>query len=142
MKRSFAATAALLALSLQYATLVAGIHHHHHHSRGNSGGAAVAGALGGLALGTMIGSAAASDRRDDSAGQRAEDKAEQVRIDHERQRVAQLEREMDRREVDRRLAESRGNSGHDITYMIMIAVVIVLLFMVGGLAIMIMRRKP
>ncbi len=132
MKRSFAATAALLALSLQYTTLIA---------RGNSG-AAIAGALGGLAIGTMIGSAATSDRRDDSAGQRAEEKAEQVRIDQERQRVTQLEREMDRREVERRLAETRGNSSHDLTYMLMVAVVIVLLFMVGGLAIMIMRRKP
>ena len=142
MKRSFAATAAILALSLQYAVLVAGIHHHHHHSRSDSGGAAVAGALGGLAIGTMLGSAAANNNRDDAAGQRAEEKAEQVRIDHERQRVAQLEREMDRHEVERRLAESRGNAGHDMAYMIMIAVVIVLLFMVGGLSIMIMRRKP
>lgn len=79
-------------------------------ARHHGGGDAVVGALGGMAVGTMIGSAAAQGSRNDRATQeaiKAQDKTEQLRIDQEHQRVAQIERDADRRELERKLEEQR-----------------------------------
>lgn len=104
------------------------------------GGAAVAGALGGLAIGTMLGSATARGSTTERKAERAEEIAEQNRIDAERERVARLEREMDRRDVERRLADQSGFGGS--LSMILFALVIVLLFAVIGLGIVVLRKKP
>lgn len=104
------------------------------------GGAAVAGALGGLAIGTMIGSASSRDSRTERRAERAEDIAEQNRIDAERQRVTQLEREMERRELERKIAENSSFGGN--LSLILFALVIVLLFAVIGLGIVVLRKKP
>ncbi|NDD55819.1 hypothetical protein EBZ39_18465 [bacterium] len=116
----------LAALSLPHVALLA------------RGGDAVAGALGGLAIGTMIGTAASNDGR----ASRAEERAEQVRIDQERQRVAQLEREMDRRDLERKMAESNALHGNNSLFIILVSIVIVLLFGVVALGILVMRKKP
>jgi hypothetical protein len=131
MKNYLKVTGLLLALSFQHCVLFA------------RGGDAVAGALGGLAIGTMLTSAAhSSNNSKQDHLQRVEDRAEQARIDQERERVARLEREMDRRDMERRLAEEKAAHGGGNMLMILIAVVIILLFGVVALGILVMRRKP
>lgn len=123
--------------------------------RCGSGGAAIAGALGGLAVGTMIGSATASgtnkqaahaERKADKAEQkamRAQDKAEQLRIEQDQQRINQLERELERREVERKIAEvHHKHGGHDNMMMILLILIGFLTVAVIGLSIMVLRRKP
>ena len=77
---------------------------------GHGGGGAVVGALGGMAVGTMIGSAVAQGSHSDRAEReavKAQEKTDQLRIDQEHQRVAQIERDADRRELERKLEEQR-----------------------------------
>lgn len=120
----------LVALSTQHCGLMA------------RGGDAIAGAIGGLAIGTMLTSAAQGSSNRDSNMQRMEDRAEQARIDQERERVARLEREMDRRDLERRLSSEKAAHGGNTLFMILMAVVIMLLFGVIALGIVVMRRKP
>ena len=96
------------------------------------------GAFAGSLVGSMMGSAIVSG----GAHSRSSDDAEQVRIEQERQRVSQLEREMDRRETDRKLAEAQAKHGHNTLFMALVALVIVLLFGVMALGILILRKKP
>jgi cobalamin biosynthesis Mg chelatase CobN len=121
--RKFLSLSMLLTISMQF--LAAG-----------DGGAAVGGMLGGLALGTIMTSAASQNS---GKAQRAEDKAEQLRIDQERERVRNLEREFERREVERKFSEH--NTGSSL-FMILMALVVVLAFGVIGLSILILRKKP
>jgi hypothetical protein len=104
-----------------------------------SDGAAVAGALGGLAVGTMIGSAVASDSHKDSRAEqeaiRAQDKAEQVRSEQEK-----LAREMDRRDLERKLAESQTRSG-DSMLMVLVGLIAILFLAVLGLGFVVLRKK-
>ncbi len=118
--------ALVVALSAQYVAL----------ARGEGG--AFAGALGGSLMGTVVGSAMTNNRSSD----RAEQQAEQLRIDQERQRVNQLEREMDRRDMERRLADTHTKEGNHTLLMVLVAVVIVLLFGVMALGILVLRNKP
>lgn len=111
----------LLGLSAQFMPI---------HARG---GDAVAGALGGLAIGTMIGGATSGNSRSSRAereAERAHDKA-----DRQQERVERLEREIDRRELEQRIGS--GNS----MVTILVALVVVLLLAVIGLGVFIMRRK-
>lgn len=107
------------------------------------GGDAVAGALGGLAVGTMIGSATAKDSRRSSRAEqeaiRAQEKAEQVRIDQERERVVRLEKELERRDLDRKLAETKSG---DSTTTILLILVGILTAVLAGLGFMLLRKKP
>lgn len=68
------------------------------------GGAVVAGTLGGLMVGSMITSAAA-----DSSNRRArvEDKIDSVERENDRREVTQLQREMDKKELDAKLEQQR-----------------------------------
>ena len=114
----------LLALSSQYLALARG------------GGDAFAGALGGSLVGGVLGNAMANSRSNQV------DQTEQLRIEQERHRVNQLEREMDRRDMERRLNETQSKHGGNTLFMALIALVIVLLFGVMALGILILRKKP
>jgi hypothetical protein len=115
----------LMALSAQSLALARG------------GGDAFAGALGGSLVGGVLGNAMASSGRQSSS----EQAAEQLRIEQERHRVNQLEREMDRRDLERRI-ESQAKHGGNTLFMVLVAIVIVLLFGVMALGILILRKKP
>ena len=97
-------------------------------------GSAVAGALGGLAVGTMIGSAAASNDRRSSRAERETYRA-QDKADREQERVNRLERELDRRDLEHRL----GNSSSIMT--VLVVIVVLLLIAVIGLGVFVFRRK-
>ncbi len=110
--------------------------------RGGSGGAIVAGTLGGLAVGTMIGSASADSRRSGRAeeeARRAQDKAELARIEQDRQRVSQLERELDKKDLEQRLAERNSGASNHLPMFLMF--IIVLLLTAMGLLVVIMLRR-
>ena len=96
------------------------------------------GAFAGSLVGSMVGSAIVGG----SSHSRASNDAEQLRIDQERQRVSQLEREMDRRDMDRKIAQAQEGRGHNTLFMALVALVIVLLFGVMALGILILRKKP
>lgn len=130
MKKQVVGLSALLILSMQFVPMLS--------ARG--GGEAVAGALGGLAVGTMLGSAVSGQNHNSSRAERAEDKADQVRAEQERQRVAQLEREMDRRDMEHRLAQER-KAGEDSRFMILMVLVVALLLGVGALGFFLMHKK-
>jgi len=115
------------------------------------GGAVAAGALGGLAIGTMIGSASSRDsgkasraereamKAQDEA-ERAKEKAEQVRIERDQERVRQLEKELERREMERKIeAQSQGSS---TTFTLLLIAIGLLFFTILGLAVFMFRRKP
>ena len=63
-----------------------------------------------------------------------------MRAEQERQRVAQLEREMDRREMEHRLAQERKSS-EDNRFMILMILVVVLLGGVAALGFFLMHKK-
>lgn len=130
----------------------------------SDGGAIAAGALGGLAIGTMLGSASASSqshrdaraeqaairaeqeaiRAQDRAEQealRAQEKVEQIRIEQGQQRIAALEREIERRNIENKIAKSRA-SGNNNVYMLMMALIIVLMFISVGLSIVLFKKRP
>jgi len=114
----------------------------------SDGGAVAAGALGGLAVGTMIGQAAASDShratRAEQEAVRAQDKADQVRAEQERQRIDQLERELDRRDTERQLQEARAAAASQSTNPMMVTLMILvglLTFIVIGLAVIVLRHR-
>lgn len=122
----------------------------------HGGGDAALGALGGLAVGTMIGSAVASDSKKSSRAEqeairaqdkadraqekaeqlrieRAEEKTEQLRIEHEQERVRQLERQLDKQKDT-----DKGST----TTMLLLGLVAILLLAVIGLGVVVLRRKP
>ena len=107
----------------------------------------VAGALGGLAIGTMIGSAASRDKgssRAEQAAIRAEDKAENVQKEQERQRISKLEHDLERKELERKLEtlqRESTKSPNNIVFFLYILVSILLLSVVG-LAVVFFKRKP
>jgi len=72
--------------------------------RGGDGSAAVAGTLGGLMIGSIITSAAADSSNRKT---RVEDKIESVQRDHDRSKVTQLQREMDKKELESKLEQQR-----------------------------------
>ncbi len=110
-----------------------------HMHAGHDGGAAVAGTLGGLAVGTLIGSAVAGESRKDVRAEqeaiRAQDKAEQVRYEQEK-----LAREMDRRDLERKFAESQKRET-DPMMMLLIGIVAILFLAVLGLGFVILRKN-
>ena len=96
----------------------------HIQARG-SGGAVVAGTLGGLAVGTMIGSSTARSSHSDDA-----------RVEQDRQRVSQLERELDKRAIEQRLSEKTS-----YTPMFLMFIVVILLMVMGFLVVLLLRRR-
>ncbi|MBM3893564.1 hypothetical protein FJ365_04160 [Candidatus Dependentiae bacterium] len=96
------------------------------------------GAFAGSLVGSMVGSAIIGG----SSHSKASTDADQIRIEQERQRVNQLEREMDRREMDRKIAQAQQGQGQSTLFMALVALVIVLLFGVMALGILILRKKP
>lgn len=138
------------------------------HAR-SDGGAIAAGALGGLAVGTMLGSASASQSRrayrvEDRAVRaqeraeqealraqaraeqealRAQEKVEQIRVEQGQQRIAQLERELERRSIEQKISQSRTKSGNDTQntmQIILLGLIGILTLAVIGLAIIVFRR--
>ena len=111
----------------------------------HGGGDVAVGALGGLAVGTMIGSATARDKSGGRAEQeavRAQDKAEQAKdraeqIRQEQQeKMMQLQREMDRKEMERRDQERK-----DSTFNMLMALIALLGLAVIALGFMVLRKK-
>lgn len=72
--------------------------------RGGDGGAVVAGTLGGLMVGSMITSAAADSSNRKT---RVEDKIENVQRENDLSKVTQLQREMDKKELEHKLEQQR-----------------------------------
>jgi hypothetical protein len=114
------------------------------------GGDAAVGALGGLAVGTMIGHATANSgdphraTRAEQEAVRAQDKADRVQIEQERQRIAQIEREIDRRDTERQLQEARAAAASQSANPMMVTLMILvglLTLIVVGLAVVVLRRK-
>lgn len=75
----------------------------HHHS---DGGAVAAGALGGVMIGSIMGSAAAESSNRQT---RVEDKIESVQREQDQQKVSQLQRDMDKKELEAKLEQQRAN---------------------------------
>lgn len=123
---------------------------------GRDGGAIAAGALGGLAVGTMLGAASANQSRSLSRAEqeairaqnraeqeaiRAQEKVEQIRIEQGQQRIAQLEREIERRNIENKIAKSNAASSNNL-YMLLISLVVVLIFAALGVAVLLLKRRP
>jgi hypothetical protein len=66
---------------------------------------------------------------------------EQIRIEQGQQRIAQLERELDRRAAEQKIAKSQAQGGSN-TQSLLIALVGILMFAVVGLAVLVIRRRP
>jgi hypothetical protein len=111
------------------------------------GGDAFAGGLAGGMVGGLVGGAVSRNgdsgraSRAEQEALRAQDKAEQVRQDQEQQRIAQLERELERREIERKLAEANANKSNT-TFILLGILVLILLFAVIGLSMVVLRKKP
>ena len=75
---------------------------------------------------------------------RKQEKATQIQIEQDRQRIVQLEREIDRRDTERQLQEARAaqvsKSANPVILTLMILVGL-LTFVVIGLAIIVLRRR-
>lgn len=114
-------------------------------ARHGHGGDVAAGALGGLAVGTMIGSATARDKsgaraeqeavRAQDKAEQAKDRAEQIRLEQQ-EKMLQLQREMDRKEMERRDQERR-----DSTFNLLMALIALLGIAVIALGVMVLRKK-
>lgn len=111
----------------------------------HDGGAAVAGALGGLAIGTMIGSAAAQSDK----SERVEEKLEQEQRARDQEKVQLLEKKLERKELERKIEEQRIQSEQRekeyknmITLIVLGIIAAILLALFGvGLAFLIHRNK-
>ena len=141
-----------------------------HIQAGRDGGAIAAGALGGLALGTMIGSATAGQSRREARAEqeaararhaairveqeairaqeraeqealKAQEKLEQIRIEQGQQRMAQLEREIERRNIENKIAKSRA-SGNNSMYIFMMGLIIILMFLSIALSVVLFKKRP
>lgn len=116
------------------------------------GGAVVAGTLGGLMVGSMITSAASesSNRR-----ARIEDKIDNVEREHDRSKVSQLQREIDKKELEAKLEQQRlieqqrvaamqqeRDRSNSFMYMLFGVIFIMFLAIVGlGIFMVHMRKK-
>ncbi len=109
------------------------------------GGDAVAGALGGLAIGTMIGQATA-----DSSGRRAtraEDEVRRVedrqemRREQDKERIARLERELEHSKMKTKVKKVK-QQGTDPMIIFLIALICVLMAAVAMLGFAVLRRRP
>lgn len=109
------------------------------------GGDAVVGALGGLAVGTMIGHAAA-----DSSGRRttrAEDEVRRVedrqtmRREQDQERIARLERELESSKMKTKVRNAKKKEADSIM-MILIILIGLLMVAVAGLGFAVLRRRP
>lgn len=110
-------------------------------ARGN-GGAALVGALGGLAVGTMIGSTAANNSRKSDCAHRkaikAQKQVEQIKAEREQERIINLERELERRDIEQKMAKEQHK---DTTFLLLIVLVGFLMLVVIGLSILILKKR-
>lgn len=112
---------------------------------GHEGGAVAVGALGGLAVGTMIGHASARSDRSD----RVEEKLEQEQRERDQEKVSQLERKLEQKELERKIEEQRIRSEQReseyknmITFIVLGIIAALLLALFGvGIAAMIHKKK-
>ncbi|MCB9492673.1 MAG: hypothetical protein H6679_00185 [Epsilonproteobacteria bacterium] len=119
------------------------------------GGAAVAGAFGGLALGTMLGTAAANSNNSSRAEReaiRAQDRADQLQREQQQDRLDQLRRELDQQNKDRQMQEQKliqeqlmqkqqTQPVSDTMVMMLMFVALLLFFAVVGLSILVLRKR-
>jgi Flp pilus assembly protein TadB len=115
---------------------------------GHDGGAAVAGALGGLAIGTMIGHATAvPDKR--NKADRLEEKIEQEQRARDQEKVRQLENKLEKEELKRKIERQRIQSEQRekeyknmLTLIVLGIIAAILLALFGvGIAVLIHRKK-
>ncbi|KKQ33556.1 MAG: Protein Map7d2 [candidate division TM6 bacterium GW2011_GWF2_37_49] len=109
----------------------------------HDGGAVVAGALGGLAVGTMIGSASAQSERNS----RVEDRLDQEQRERDQEKVRDLERKLEKKEMERKieeqrlLAEQREKERASTMHIIFISLIFILGLALAGLGIAIILKK-
>ncbi len=106
---------------------------------GHDGGAVAAGALGGLAVGTMIGAAASSDH-----SERVEARLDQEQRERDQERIRELEKRIEEKELERRLEErikSEGGYKNIVTVVILGILAAIFLAMFGvGIAFLLHRK--
>jgi hypothetical protein len=115
---------------------------------GHDGGAAVAGALGGLAIGTMIGHATAAPDKHSKAD-RLEEKLEQEQRARDQEKVRQLENKLEKEELKRKIQRQRimaeqSEKEHKnmLTLIVLGIIAAILLALFGvGIAVLIHKRK-
>lgn len=112
------------------------------------GGDAVIGALGGLAVGTMIGQATAADSskrravRTEDEIRRVEERQE-LRQEQNKERIARLERELERSQMKNKMKSAKTQSKKIEPLMVFLLVLIgMLMILVAGLGAAIIRRRP
>ncbi len=110
------------------------------------GGMAVAGTLGGLMVGTMIGSAAGESS---ARKGRVEDKIERVQREQDQGKVVQLQREMDKKDLETKLEQQRlltmqqeRERSNSLSYILFAIIFFMLIAVVGlGVVLLNMRKK-
>lgn len=112
------------------------------------GGDAVVGALGGLAVGTMIGQATAADsskRRADRTEEeiRRVEERQELRREQDKERIDRLERELERSQMKNKVKSAKTQSNKIEPLMVFLLVLIgMLMILVIGLGAAILRRRP
>jgi Flp pilus assembly protein TadB len=105
----------------------------------HNGGAIAAGALGGLAVGTMIGAAASSDK-----SERVEARLDQEQRERDQERIRELEKRIEEKELERRLEErikTEGGYKNIFTIIILGILAAILLAMFGvGIAFLLHKK--
>lgn len=109
---------------------------------GHDGGAVAAGALGGLAVGTMLGHATAKSDK----SERVEERLEQEQRDRAQEKIRALEKKIEKKELERKIEEQRVKSESEYKNMITIIVLgilaAILLAMFGvGISFLFHRKK-
>lgn len=118
---------------------------------GHGDGAAVAAGLGGLMVGSMLGSAASDSKRHS----RVEEKVDRVQREKDQEKVSQLQREIDKKDIESKLEQQRlmdqqrllnlqqeRDRSNTMLY-ILLGVIILLFLIVIGLGVFVVnaRRK-
>jgi|GEM_PF-1717221 len=117
------------------------------------GGDAVAAGLGGVMVGTLIGSAAASDskhsRRAEEEARRAQDQTEQLRREQQQEKLQQIQREMDKKETEMKaqleqqklIAQQKESAAGSTTVYLLIGFIMLLLAGLAALGFVVLRKR-
>lgn len=108
----------------------------------HDGGAVAAGALGGLAVGTMIGHATAKSDR----SERVEERMDQEQRERDQEKIRELEKKIEKKELERKIEDQRIKSENEYKSMATIIILgilaAILLAMFGvGIAFLVHRKK-
>jgi hypothetical protein len=107
---------------------------------GDDGGALAVGALGGLAVGTMIGQAAASSDK----SERVEARLDQEQRERDQEKIRELEKRIEKKELERKIEDSVKSEGgykNMVTVVILGILAAILLAMFGVVIAFLVHRK-